>query len=223
MRARVLGSLSLTGLAALVLTSLLVIAAPASGLDFPRLDPITRHEPTTKTIDDASRALAPAVDESTAPAPTMETGREVHTNPAWASHETTSVGTSDAPIEASPSRVPLVAFPAGAARVGQTPDSGINGVVLLGPSCPRPTDLPVCKTPVGATLSVFRPASNEAVASVRVGPLGRFQIPLQPGPYVLRVVVSQAQEGPREVTRAVTVKPHEFTLEVIRFSSIRIR
>jgi hypothetical protein len=79
------------------------------------------------------------------------------------------------------------------------PDSGVKGVVV-----PRTTVL------------VFRAGGTELVASVRPGPLGNFRVALPPGRYLLRVNIRRPQAGPRKVTRAVIVRPHEFTSVVIR-------
>jgi hypothetical protein len=203
---------ALSGLAAAIAASLLIAAA--------RTTPAGKFEFSAPSQAPVSVPIPDAIGEvRTAPTLEAEAAQDLLTAAPEASPDNAAVSASDSALEASPAPAPAVAFPSGGTTAGQTLDSGVSGLVMFGSVCARPNDPTRCPAPLGATLSVLRAGTGEAVASVPIGQLGRFQIALQPGPYVLRVLVPQQQSGPREATRAITVKPHEFTLEIIRISS----
>jgi hypothetical protein len=85
----------------------------------------------------------------------------------------------------------LLALMASCAR-GSVPaegstDSGIEGTVLLGPTCPVETiEHPCPDRPLAADVLVSTP-SGEHVATVRSGADGRFRVGLAPGTYTLNV------------------------------------
>lgn len=202
---------SLSVAAAVAAGALVVAAARTTPAD--RLE---LSEPSRAPVSVSTDALDQGL---TVPAPMTDAAKDPISGMAEPSGSDPARASEPAqPIERSAPPVPAITSAAGA-QAGQSVDSGVSGLVMLGSVCARPSEPTRCPAPLGATLSVLRPATGETVASVPIGPLGRFQIVLQPGPYVLRVVVPQQQSGPREATRAVTVKPHEFTLEVIRISS----
>jgi hypothetical protein len=80
------------------------------------------------------------------------------------------------PADSSPTPTPAPSY-----------DSGIVGIVLLGPTCAQSdyaTASP-CLTPYAAQL-VIVDGNGDKVASVASGPDGHFQITLPPGDYVVQ-------------------------------------
>jgi hypothetical protein len=70
---------------------------------------------------------------------------------------------------------------------GATGDSGIEGTVLLGPTCAVQTvEHPCPDRPLAADVVVSTSEGKE-VTSVRSGPDGKFRVGLRPGAYVLTV------------------------------------
>lgn len=66
-----------------------------------------------------------------------------------------------------------------------SPDSGIEGQVLIGPVCPVVQQGQECPDqPYQATLTVNSPNGREIV-KIQTDAEGRFTIPLEPGEYVL--------------------------------------
>lgn len=100
MQARVFSSISLTVLAALTATSLLVAAtlrvAPSGELKLPELNPIPALAPATTPVDEPM----------TAPAPAAETVNEASPAPAPAAPATAPARDTDAvqPLEAAPAQ-----------------------------------------------------------------------------------------------------------------------
>jgi len=65
-------------------------------------------------------------------------------------------------------------------------DSGVEGIVLLGPTCPvQAADASPCLTPYAAQLAIVD-ANGNAVGSVTAGSDGHFRVPLAAGEYVLQ-------------------------------------
>ncbi len=88
-------------------------------------------------------------------------------------------------------------------------DSGVRGVVVAGPQCPVETaespcpDLPVSDAVVRAT------REGERLGETRTDNGGRFELGLEPGDYVLEVVLEDAGiMFAKPVT--VAVAPHAF-------------
>jgi hypothetical protein len=77
---------------------------------------------------------------------------------------------------------------AACAEAGPTavPDTGIKGVVTLGPTCPveQPGQSP-CVAPYAATLAITNADDGKVVARVTSGQDGTFQVTVAPGDYVI--------------------------------------
>lgn len=104
------------------------------------------------------------------------------------------------------------------------PDSGIEGRVLAGPTCPvEVVGSPCPDRPVQATVRVLA-ATGEgpAVTTFRSEKDGTFRVPLEPGQYLL---VPEVQGTGALSARpvAVTVKPHAFAqVDVLLDTGIRL-
>ncbi len=114
----------------------------------------------------------------------------------------------------------------GCAKQASTPggssggDSGINGLVTLGPLCPvERADSPCPDRPLAAKIQVKDP-SGDVVATVQSGDDGRFTVALAPGSYVLQGL-SPTPGNPFPIGSSVTatVKPHRFTQVTVTFDS----
>jgi hypothetical protein len=101
------------------------------------------------------------------------------------------------------------ALVAATASPAATPDSGITGTVRAGRCVPTPPRRP-CGPP--AALEIRRVESNVLVRRLRVRAGSRFRVPLSPGRYGLRLVATTKR---LLAARAVTVRPHAYTLVVL--------
>jgi hypothetical protein len=91
-------------------------------------------------------------------------------------------------------------------------DSGIVGVVLLGPQCPVVQEGSPCPDePIAADVVVTDTASGREVASARSGEDGRFRISVPPGQYVVQASTESTGGPPTAKPVNVTVEPHQFT------------
>jgi hypothetical protein len=118
----------------------------------------------------------------------------------------------------------LVACSSDSARLEGSPDSGVQGVVVAGPSCPLDSPVSECASePVETDVRVLQgtpEAASEAgreagtggepVTVVHAGSDGRFRINLPPGSYVLEAVPPSDTTLLAKPT-PVDVKAHEFT------------
>jgi hypothetical protein len=108
-------------------------------------------------------------------------------------------------------------------RISPTPslaaiDSGVRGIVLLGPTCPaQPVDASPCVTPYAARL-VIVDDKGDPVATVMSGSDGRFEVRLAPGDYTI-----QPENGvdgvPSSSPQNVTVIPGDFVEVEIDFDT----
>ncbi len=99
-------------------------------------------------------------------------------------------------------------------------DSGIQGLVLIGPMCPVVQEGEPCPDePFAAAIEVRREEDGELAATVRSGADGRFSVDLAPGSYVL--VPLSPNEGAPPFASPVTVRvePHRFTQVTISYDS----
>jgi len=97
-------------------------------------------------------------------------------------------------------------------------DSGIQGIVLLGPVCPTsgPEASP-CLTPYAASL-VITDTDGNVITRVASGPDGKFQVLLPPGDYVIQP--DNGPDGnPSSIPQPVTVAPDEFEQVEVDYDS----
>lgn len=85
--------------------------------------------------------------------------------------------------------------------------SGVRGTVLLGPQCPVVQDASPCPDEPLPGVVVRALHDGEPVAEVTSDDRGRYEIPLEPGAYVLRAVVPAG--GVRSATPVAVVVPEE--------------
>jgi hypothetical protein len=98
-------------------------------------------------------------------------------------------------------------------------DSGVRGVVLLGPTCPVVQEnVPCPDKPCEAKIRVLDPGSSDVVATTSSGKDGRFVVRLAPGRYVLEGV-SPGEALPFAKPVDVTVRPHAFTSATVAFDT----
>ena len=97
------------------------------------------------------------------------------------------------------------------------PDTGIRGVVLLGPTCPvEQVGASPCVTPYAATL-VIRDANEREVGRVTSGADGRFEIRLPPGQYV--ILPQNGDPTPTAQLAPVTVVEGQFADVTINYDT----
>ena len=97
-------------------------------------------------------------------------------------------------------------------------DSGIEGFVTAGPSCPvsRP-DMPCPDLPYAADLSILASSNRRLVARVKADEAGYFKVFLPPGSYVIRPESPAVMPFASEVS--VQVFPHEITRQDIQYDT----
>jgi hypothetical protein len=95
-------------------------------------------------------------------------------------------------------------------------DSGITGLVTIGPISPVEQPGVPNEKPYEATILVKR-SDGTVVAQVRSGADGRFAVKLPPGAYVLEPQIGAPL--PRAETQQVTVSPHTFTAVIVAYDS----
>jgi hypothetical protein len=97
-------------------------------------------------------------------------------------------------------------------------DSGIQGRVTAGPSCPvsRPDD-PCPDQPYAATLSILASADRRLITSVNADQSGFYRVLLPAGGYIIRPESPAVMPHASEVI--VLVQPHQFTLQDIQYDT----
>jgi hypothetical protein len=113
----------------------------------------------------------------------------------------------------------VFAFASGVATGGATADlnSGLNGHVLYGPTCPVQRVGQSCERPYQATIRILREPARKLTTTARSGTDGTFRVRLAPGRYLL-----EPQSGrpfPTSRPQTVTVHPHRYTSVTIRYDS----
>jgi hypothetical protein len=116
--------------------------------------------------------------------------------------------------------IAILALGCGGEREAAEPvDSGVRGVVILGPSCPVVQEDLLCPDqPFEAKIRVLDPGSSDVVATTSSGKDGRFVVRLAPGRYVLEGV-SPGEAFPFAKPVDVTVRPHAFTTATVAFDT----
>ena len=97
-------------------------------------------------------------------------------------------------------------------------DSGVQGIVLIGPMCPVVVEGSPCPDrPFAATIVVKR--DGDEVTTVESGKDGRFRVALEPGDYALEASGPNPGAPPTARPVSFTVKPHAFTQVTVNFDS----
>jgi hypothetical protein len=104
-----------------------------------------------------------------------------------------------------------------AASRGGQPDSGINGDVEIGPTCPVERPGKVCERPYRATITIQREPKRTLVARVQSSATGHFRIALAPGRYLL--LPQNRRPYPRGSPLLATVHSHRYTTVRIEYDS----
>jgi hypothetical protein len=114
----------------------------------------------------------------------------------------------------------------GCAAIGtsqhQPPDSGVQGITMVGPTCPGQPDAATCPDqPLAkANLTITRQGSATVLATGQSDANGHFRIPLDPGAYTLRPTNPAGTSLPPLASpRPFVVHPHTFTELTISFDS----
>ncbi len=103
------------------------------------------------------------------------------------------------------------------AKSSTTPDSGVEGQVLIGPVCPVEQQGETCPDrPYQATLIVKDP-KGEKIVQIETDEDGKFKIPLEPGSYIL--VPESTDMLPFASEQPFTVVKGEYTQLTIAFDS----
>ncbi len=99
-------------------------------------------------------------------------------------------------------------------------DSGVRGMVVLGPQCPLVmANSPCPDKPYQAEVQVLG-AKGDVVATVTSGTDGTFEVALEPGHYLLQGV-SPSSDVPFPAPKPVdvTVRPHAFAQATVVFDT----
>lgn len=101
---------------------------------------------------------------------------------------------------------------------GASVDSGIQGRVTAGPSCPvsRP-DAPCPDRAYAGTLSILADADRRKITSVTADDLGNYEVLLPPGRYIIRP--ESPGVLPRGAEVSVLVLPHQFTQQDVQYDT----
>jgi hypothetical protein len=101
-------------------------------------------------------------------------------------------------------------------------DSGVQGVTMVGPTCPVQQEAAACPDqPLArASLTITREGSATTVATGRSDADGHFRIPLAPGAYILHPAnPSGSAMPPSAPARPFLVHPHAYTEVTVEFDS----
>jgi len=100
------------------------------------------------------------------------------------------------------------------------PQSGIEGLVTIGPQCPVLEEgVPCPDRPYQAELRVLEEASGRVVAAFHSGVDGRFRVDLPPGRYVLDPGEPLLVDEPRADKMTIGVETGRYTEVTVRFDS----
>jgi hypothetical protein len=114
----------------------------------------------------------------------------------------------------------ILALLSGCARssISGSGDSGVQGRVLVGPTCPVEQAGSACPDrPLATDLEIVR--GPDVVATVRSGSDGSFRAALEPGRNTIRPGENTTGGLPRGTPVGVTVSPHSFASVTVTFDS----
>ena len=101
---------------------------------------------------------------------------------------------------------------------GQDIDSGIEGVVSVGPIGPERKGHPLLDAPYAATI-IVQDDRRQQITTARSGEDGTFRVRLPPDVYWLEPVSPQPGVPPLAFPTQVTVRAHQFTHVEIRYDT----
>ena len=99
-----------------------------------------------------------------------------------------------------------------------TATSGIEGQVLLGPTCPVEREGMPCEEPYEATIVVWDAGRTQRVLIFDSDDSGRFHVALSPGEYYIEPQ-GDAQGLPRPEPQTVTVLANTFVSVTLRYDT----
>jgi hypothetical protein len=114
----------------------------------------------------------------------------------------------------------ILALLSGCARssISGSGDSGVQGRVLVGPTCPVEQAGSACPDrPLATDLEIVR--GSDVVATVHSGSDGSFRVALEPGRYTIRPGENTTGGLPRGTPVGVTVSSHSFASVTVTFDS----
>ncbi|MGE5460026.1 MAG: MSCRAMM family protein [Solirubrobacterales bacterium] len=91
---------------------------------------------------------------------------------------------------------------------GMKAETGVRGVVLAGPQCPVEQAGSPCPDEPMTNVEVQATTRGSVVATARTDAEGRFELPLEPGDYVIEAVLPAGP--PSAKPTSVTVPSHGF-------------
>ena len=98
--------------------------------------------------------------------------------------------------------------------------SGIEGQVLIGPTCPVLREGTPCRNqPYQATIAVWNAERTEKLRTFTTDEDGRFRLPLAPGVYYIDPQPPNPGAPPTPITQTVTVTPDRFVQITIEYDS----
>ncbi len=98
--------------------------------------------------------------------------------------------------------------------------SGIEGQVLIGPTCPVLREGTPCRgQPYQATIAVWNAERTEKVRTFTTDEDGRFRLPLAPSVYYIDPQAPNPGAPPTPITQTVTVPPDRFVQITIEYDS----
>lgn len=160
--------------------------------------------------------------ESSAPPPSLSpatpTSAELFTLPTITPIPVGATNTSEQATDV-PTLIPPSPIPTSAATDARPGESGIAGVVTLGPMCPvQRQDDPCPDQPYSAVITILD-ANGSVVRQIASDAAGQFAVPLVPGIYTLHPEPPQGNILPRAADQVVTVDPGTFTQVVIPYDT----
>jgi hypothetical protein len=115
--------------------------------------------------------------------------------------------------------LPLLLLAATCGGDGVPLDSGVEGVVTIGPMCPVVQEASPCPNEQYQADIVVLDADGDEALSFQSGEDGAFVVSLAPGSYTLVPLAPNDGAPPSAPEQQVDVRPGEYTLVVIQYDS----
>jgi hypothetical protein len=114
---------------------------------------------------------------------------------------------------------PTIALPSSTPDAPPAGESGISGIVLIGPQCPVVREGEECPDAPYAAIISIRDVTNRPVANTASGADGRFRVVVAPGTYTLIARPARQTSLPAPVSFRVIVAPETFTEVTVSMDS----